>query len=199
MTTNEQKLQNMAELVKGQFDLLQNHTSCSLNKYFEIDSMKDIKGVVSMTITKHQQELLVHFKFSARNIQEQVRDSEEGDSWEYFRHYFKCKSSSVKIAEHLKSMIEIIDTLQFNTITNKLCTPETVHLQNSISEFFTMSNAFVSPADKCCVCLNDTNYKTNCNHTICVPCADQIRVVESDYDLSVPCPCCRANILCHMF
>jgi hypothetical protein len=193
MTTNEQKLQNMAELVKQQFDLLKDHSSCNLNSFFEIESIKGIKGNASMTITKTP-ELFVDFHFRARNIQEQEGSNEYQESWEYFRHFFKCKNSPVKIAEQLKLMIETIDALQFNIMTNQLCTPETINLQNTISEFFTMSKAMVLSADQCCVCLNETNYKTNCNHTICVPCADQIKVVIDDDDCCVFCPLCRSNI-----
>jgi hypothetical protein len=39
------------------------------------------------------------------------------------------------------------------------------------------------PTEECCVCLEETTTKTNCGHTICVPCWNQIKKIQ--------CPLCR--------
>ena len=40
--------------------------------------------------------------------------------------------------------------------------------------------------DECCICLEPTNTKTNCHHTLCKSCYKKMKDVK--------CPICRENI-----
>ena len=64
--------------------------------------------------------------------------------------------------------------------------------------------------DKCCVCYDETSVLTNCNHHICIPCADKVLASndtdnermdeESSHDdfKKRRCPICREGNISEM-
>ena len=42
--------------------------------------------------------------------------------------------------------------------------------------------------DSCCICYEDTHYRTSCNHSICIECMEKIK------KFPILCPMCRKNL-----
>jgi hypothetical protein len=142
-------------------------------------------------------------------------DEEEINYWSYYRDQVHCKYSSEDLAITLEAMINKIHILQFDRITNTLVTKDLLDEKKAFQNIIrSTSNIGVQkPFENCGVCFPfdkvnakedidfQTNYKTFCGHVVCVPCADSIIATydsddEDNDDGFLPCPMCRANIIC---
>ena len=97
----------------------------------------------------------------------------------------------------LDKMLEILPTLKFNKY-NGIFT-ERMPIYTSIIDFFKDVEGLVLENQECCVCLEVTNTKTECDHYLCVPCFQQIPLVGDDEDEDEKerrCPLCREDINC---
>jgi hypothetical protein len=189
-----------------------------------ITSIAEINGDFTFMIEKCQLKtnytcvqnafsLTVKIGFYAKNIMWET-DDEEKNYWSYYADKVHCKFSSEDLAITLEAMINKIHILQFDRITNTLIPKDLLDEKKVFENLIgSTSNIGVKPFENCGVCYpfdNDdekedinykTNYITNCGHIVCMPCADNIPVIydsddEDNYDGFVPCPLCRANIIC---
>jgi hypothetical protein len=67
------------------------------------------------------------------------------------------------------------------------------------SSFFEDIPTIKFKGEECCICHDITNTKTKCEHYLCVPCFQQIKIIQDEDDedgehLLRPCPLCREDI-----
>jgi hypothetical protein len=82
----------------------------------------------------------------------------------------------------LTQLKQTLDSLKFNRMTSKFTSKPIVDWS------FLESDTVKLNCDKCCVCMETTTDKTDCGHSLCVPCYDKIKL---DEDCSTLCPLCR--------
>jgi hypothetical protein len=191
-----------------------------------ITSIAEINGNFIFYIEKHKLKtnytcvqkaftLTVKMEFYAKNIMWSYADDEEPTSWSYYADRVHCKFSSEDLAITLEAMINKLHILQFDRITNTLVTKDFLDEKKAFQNIirFPSNIGVQKPFENCGVCYPfdkvdakedidfQTNYKTNCGHSICVPCADSIPIIyEGEHDENycgfIACPQCRANIVC---
>lgn len=76
--------------------------------------------------------------------------------------------------------------LEYDEITNE------INIDNLLCEYLMIDtdNKFKIKGDDCCVCMERTITKTRCNHFICLPCFQKIKIRK--------CPICRDDLLINL-
>jgi hypothetical protein len=104
------------------------------------------------------------------DLSEKCDDSELEDYYYYSEHI------------ELDDLSTVLSSLKYNRFECKF------EMKQSIDWSFLASESVKLKYEQCCVCLEATIMKTNCKHTLCVPCYDNI---ARDVDGDTPCPLCR--------
>jgi|UniRef100_A0A6C0AHF9 hypothetical protein len=91
-------------------------------------------------------------------------------------HYY----SACVDMDNLKS---ILDTLKYNALEGKF------QLQPDPDWRLLESESVKLRYEKCCLCLENIDIKTNCEHALCIPCYDKIPLVKKQNYTA--CPICR--------
>lgn len=103
------------------------------------------------------------------------------------------------LSETLDKMKQRLLELHFSKFSGTFLTTVPV-LQTEI-EFFEDIPNIIFKGEDCSICLEKTNTTTKCKHYLCVPCFQQINLIEEeneddddDEHLKRPCPICRKDI-----
>ena len=94
--------------------------------------------------------------------------------------------------------IEIIKKLKYNNIQGCFQLEDDVET-DQVEYYLEIFKGFSQVEfiiNNCCVCQEAVKTKTDCNHYLCLSCADQIKPIKDDNGFNeIPCPICRENIV----
>lgn len=109
----------------------------------------------------------------------ETRKSAVMEEDEMCEHNYFCELMDIS---DLKALKTTLDSLRFDRT-------KSMFTQKPIMDWsFLASETVKLKYDTCCVCMEITTDKTNCGHTLCVPCYDKI---ETDDEEGTLCPLCR--------
>jgi hypothetical protein len=128
-------------------------------------------------------------------------DSEEHGKMLTYKHTLKitthkdCMSERGSFDEHVywgrnfefHNIKKELDSLRYNRMESKFERKRRHKVDWSLLETETVK---MKKYDMCSVCHETVNTKTDCGHTICIPCFDKIK--HGDEGETV-CPCCRQD------
>ena len=100
---------------------------------------------------------------------------QSGDRYSYYPYYSACVDM-----DNLKT---ILDTLKYNALEGKF------QLQHDPDWRLLESESVKLRYEKCCVCLENIDIKTDCEHPLCIPCYDKLPLVKNKHYTA--CPICR--------
>ena len=118
-----------------------------------------------------------------------------------YTYMYRFKSTNIKFCHNLTSVEELekeiqlyhktIHNFKFSKLTGEFFDPtdkkimRKMRLQELKDEVFLKT----TEPDVCCVCLENTQSKTKCGHSLCFHCYEKLE--------KMTCPCCRGKIKCH--
>ena len=94
----------------------------------------------------------------------------------------------------LDDIKKLLPTLHFNVFRGDFY--NSISTYTAVSDFFDDVEGLIFSGDNCCVCREvKVITTTECNHYLCVPCYQQIKLVpDEDMGEKRPCPLCREHI-----
>lgn len=143
--------------------------------------------------------LILHNK----NIQKKLNELVDDEDNEYlynlltdcdFLQLGNNLSPSVKSKYIMEYLSETIDNVRFCKYNGKFLHKDNIHyatIHDILPSFFKNNKNIrfnETNEHQCCVCMDNTITTGSCNHSICIPCAIQIK---PDIDDDVICPLCR--------
>jgi len=156
-----------------------------VNPYFiELWHIKKIDNIpvnAYISVTKYTMQLVIqshHVKW--------VLDYDQ--LWYYYRSQKMHYSTVEECAVNIKKLARIIETIRYNKLNSLLQLPwKSAEVESIISIFGRETSNVEMTCGKCAICHEDTYITTECNHHVCVVCADQcIEVTHTQR-----CPICR--------
>jgi hypothetical protein len=112
---------------------------------------------------------------------------------EIIGQYPNFNQENVSLA--LDKIKELISTLHFNVFRGDFY-QSIPTIYTAVSDFFKDVEGLQFSGNDCCICMEvKVLTKTDCNHYLCIPCYQQIRLVpDEEYDEKRACPICREHI-----
>lgn len=123
----------------------------------------------------------------------------------YFSPQLKSNSNTlhtkldrITLSDIIDNMIEIISQLKLDLFRGLLITEEISPSRGAIMNLFEGIDSITFEGDECCVCKEYVNTTTKCNHSLCILCFEQIKIVEDEEEETEvrKCPLCREDIDC---
>ena len=115
----------------------------------------------------------------------------------YFHEAFYVEYTVQAIEEVLITLFPLIKDLKYNPMMCKFMPKDDFEMYQLVNERLKDCQV-VMHTEACAVCFEPTRGKTECNHTLCVPCADKIQSlageswIDDEENSGVPCcPLCR--------
>jgi len=95
------------------------------------------------------------------------------------------------VKEKIHDLLTDANTLVYDKFNSSFKQPDDVIDFSFLSEFKNLKWL-----DECCVCHEQTNFKTCCNHTVCIECMSKIKPArDEDRECNmIMCPLCREPI-----
>lgn len=156
-------------------------------QFIELWHIKKIDSIpVIVYIRKHQGEMSLHIH--ATHVKEGI--SYDDSLWCYYQtdnFYYK---SIEDVATTLEIMANRIGDLRYNQYTCKLDLQDNIVETQCLLTIFggnTIHSTVETTQEECCICHEPTCVTTQCQHYVCVPCAD--KYIETSRKAS--CPMCR--------
>lgn len=143
--------------------------------------------------------LILHNKNLTKQLNEITNDEDD----EYYYNLL-TDANFLKLCPHIpikdkckytmNGLNELIDNIRFCKYTGKFIHKNNIHyakVHQELPIFFKNNNNIkfnTTESNTCSVCYEPTITTTSCNHSICIPCAINIK---HDVDNDVLCPICR--------
>ena len=157
-----------------------------VNPYFiELWHIKKIDNIpvnAYISVTKYNMQLIVeshHVKWAL----------DYGDEmWRYYKSQKMNYSTVEECAFNIKEFARMIETMRYNRLNSLLQLPSKIAEVESIVSIFGGETSNIElTCGKCAICHEQTYVTTECDHHVCVPCADQCIEISRNQR----CPICR--------
>lgn len=178
--------------------LFSNDYTCNFYEEVVIDNIP-----VHMTLKYLQIGGYIRLILHNKNLTKQLNELNDDEDDEYYYNLL-TESNFLKICSHISikdkckytmdGLHELIDNIRFCKYTGKFIHKNNIHyakVHNELPSFFKNNNNIkfnTTESNTCVVCYEPTITTTSCNHSICIPCAIN---VKPDVDQDIPCPICR--------
>jgi hypothetical protein len=176
------------------------------DKLCYIKSIDGVECCVIVRINSSHRDTIQHLELhiKANNVEppyceDGFAPDDDYPEYRYFLKKYKCDTSQEKIAISIRQMLKDLSELEFD---RSICRFVTQQQQSGPVKrrklFISASSTFdkiVCKMDKCCVCIEETRATTECNHHLCIPCADKI--VPNQNGMR-SCPICRQSDVKYM-
>lgn len=200
--------EDLARLIWETVDADKKTLSIPLNSIYSIDGVRCL-GNLSVTPyddRSYTKILLYKYSFVAVEVNtNRFRNGddtdEEDEEYNHTHSYIEKKLMRARsydsIVVVLREIFEEIALLKYNPLTCKFNNNRDYQIHKSKAK--ALAFAFKDTAnvvlfdDECSVCLDSTRYKTTCNHSLCVRCADKIILNNRKQygNAESKCPTCR--------
>jgi hypothetical protein len=178
---------------------------CNIPNEITIDDMPVYIKLVYNPIGKSVRIVLYNI-----NIIRYTEIDDDDDYNLYPNNWFQISAdleTDTTINNIINNLKETIASLRFDAYLGKFIKNDEIdrlQLDTDILELFknipTVKTSKLRHSDNCCVCLQDTTCKTNCDHYLCFRCVVQLipnKIIseddEDEYELW--CPICRSELL----
>jgi hypothetical protein len=196
--------------IKNKFEEANEHLKKYSSEYniyeYKLKAIKSIDGIDCDVILKFHNvvninpdipyySVALHIKHNNMYCDEDVDG--ETEITLYYNNILRNVEKSIFDKESISVMLDDLKVrlqeLKFNIYNGRFSAEvETISAQ---VDFFSDIQSIKMCGDKCSVCQEFVKTQTNCKHYLCVPCFQQIKLVESEDEDSIrPCPLCRKDI-----
>jgi hypothetical protein len=194
----EYELQELASIILNALNEDSKHFSDNFIyrlPFFEID---EIPVNAKLSITKSRKSIILYidsniiYNFSYHMYYKQFISHNSIEGYKYTIEDF---------IDAIQKVIKSIKVMKFDKLSGKLSTDTSISIKekNAFMQLFNFDHVRLK-YDECSVCGDETMNKTECDHSLCHGCQEQIREIEHiDYDdheyfATQECPICR-NII----
>jgi hypothetical protein len=154
-------------------------------RFIELWHIKKIDNIAAnayICVTNSYMQLVVE----SHNVKWALRQGDE--MWRYYKSQKMYYSTVEDCAFIIKEFGTIIETIRYNKLNSLLQFPSKIaEVESIVSIFGGETSNIESNCGMCAICHEDTYVTTDCDHHVCVPCADQCIEISG----SECCPICR--------
>lgn len=121
------------------------------------------------------------------------------ENWTYYDETIQCKINTKSVKEAFEKHLNILEDIKFDKIKCKFFPKIKLDFELALQNAFKSLSNVKTKIDKCCVCHEETSIKTKCNHSLCIPCADKIKVSkkncneDNEDSEDEECSCCYSR------
>jgi hypothetical protein len=194
----EYELQDLASIILSEFNEDSKHFSDNFIYRLPFFKIDDIPVDAKLNITKSRKSIIFYidsniiYNFGYHMYYKQFISHNMIEGYKYTIEDF---------IDAIQKVIKSIEVMKFDKLTGKLSTDNSISTneKNAYIKLFNFNHIKLK-YDECSVCRDETMNKTECDHSLCHGCQEQIREIKHlDYDdheyfATQECPICRKII-----